>query len=71
MVIAYLIWYVAVQRVGSSRTSIYNNVTPIVAMAVAAFSLGEPITIAKALGAAAVLGGVAITRLEFGTPSES
>jgi drug/metabolite transporter (DMT)-like permease len=70
MVIAYLIWYVAVQRVGSSRTSIYNNVTPIVAMLVAALSLGEPITVAKALGAAAVLGGVAVTRLEFGAPSE-
>jgi drug/metabolite transporter (DMT)-like permease len=70
MVVAYLIWYVAVQRVGSSRTSIYNNVTPIVAMAVAAVTLGEPITVVKALGAAAVLGGVAVTRLEFGAPSE-
>jgi drug/metabolite transporter (DMT)-like permease len=66
MVIAYLIWYVAVKRVGSSRTSIYNNVTPIVAMTVAAVSLGEPITLAKLAGAAAVLGGVAVTRMEFG-----
>jgi drug/metabolite transporter (DMT)-like permease len=71
LVVAYLIWYIAVQRVGSSRTSVYSNVTPIVAMAIAAIFLGEPITAAKAVGAAAVLGGVAITRLEFGTPSES
>jgi drug/metabolite transporter (DMT)-like permease len=70
LVVAYLIWYTAVQRVGSSRTSVYSNVTPIVAMTVAAVFLGEPITAAKAAGAAAVLGGVAITRLEFGTPSE-
>ena len=69
LVVAYLIWYTAVQRVGSSRTSVYSNVTPIVAMVIAAVALGEPITIAKALGAAAVLGGVAVTRLEFSGPA--
>ena len=30
--IAYVIWYTGVQRIGSSRTSIYSNLTPIVAM---------------------------------------
>jgi drug/metabolite transporter (DMT)-like permease len=70
LVVAYLIWYVAVQRVGSSRTSVYSNVTPIVAMGVAAVFLGEPITAAKAVGAVAVLGGVAVTRLEFGPRAE-
>jgi drug/metabolite transporter (DMT)-like permease len=70
LVIAYLIWYTAVQRVGSSRTSVYSNVTPIVAMLIAAIFLGEPITAAKVAGAAAVLGGVAITRIEFGRESE-
>jgi drug/metabolite transporter (DMT)-like permease len=60
---AYLIWYAAVQRIGAARTSVYSNVVPIVAMAGAALWLGEPITRVKAIGAAAVLGGVFLTRL--------
>jgi drug/metabolite transporter (DMT)-like permease len=60
--VAYLIWYIAVQRIGPSRTAIYSNLVPIVAMAVAAMWLGEPMTIGKAVGAAAVLGGIALTR---------
>ena len=34
--LAYLIWYIGVQRIGAARTSVYSNVVPIVAMAVAA-----------------------------------
>ncbi|MEW5982148.1 MAG: DMT family transporter [Acidobacteriota bacterium] len=60
--VSYLIWYTAVQRIGNLRTSVYSNVTPVVAMSVAAVVLGEPITIAKIAGAAAILGGVAATR---------
>ena len=36
---------------------------PIVAMAVAWLWLGEPVTMAQAVGAAAILGGVFLTRL--------
>lgn len=61
--VAYLIWYSAVQRIGNLRTSVYSNVTPVVAMSVAALFLGERITVAKLAGAAAILGGVAATRV--------
>jgi drug/metabolite transporter (DMT)-like permease len=61
--VAYLIWYIAVQRIGPARTSLYSNLVPIVAMAVAALWLGEPLTPAKLIGAATVLGGVALTRV--------
>jgi drug/metabolite transporter (DMT)-like permease len=60
--VAYLIWYIGVQRIGPSRTSVYSNVVPIIAMAVAALWLGEPLTRTKIIGAAAVLTGVALTR---------
>jgi drug/metabolite transporter (DMT)-like permease len=60
---AYLIWYAAVQQIGPARTSVYSNVVPIVAMTVAAVWLGEAITATKAIGAAAVLSGVFLTRL--------
>jgi drug/metabolite transporter (DMT)-like permease len=61
--LAYLIWYIGVQRIGAARTSVYSNVVPIVAMAVAAIWLGEPISTVKIAGAAAVLSGVALTRM--------
>jgi len=60
--VAYTIWYVAVRRIGSARTSAYSNLIPVVAMATAVLFLGEPIEVRKAIGAAAVLAGVAVTR---------
>jgi len=61
--LAYVIWYMGVQRLGPARTSIYSNGVPIVAMTVAALWLGEPLTWNKVIGAAAVLSGVLLTRL--------
>lgn len=59
---AYMVWYTAVQRIGSSRTAIYSNLTPIVAIAVAAVWLGEPVTLVQLAGAATILTGLFITR---------
>ncbi len=61
--IAYLIWYTAVQRIGNLRTSVYSNVTPVIAMAFAAVFLGEHVGVLKVVGAAAILCGVAVTRI--------
>jgi len=60
---AYLVWYVAVQRLGPARTSIYSNAIPLVGMLVAVVILGEPLSGAKIIGAAAVLTGVFLTRV--------
>ena len=67
--LSYLIWYTGVQRLGPARTSIYSNVIPIVAMTIAAVWLGEPITTTKAIGAAAVLTGLFLTRLARSEPA--
>ena len=61
--LSYLIWYAAVKRIGPARTSIYSNLVPIAAMVVATVWLHEPLPASKILGAAGVLGGVALTRL--------
>jgi drug/metabolite transporter (DMT)-like permease len=60
--VGYLIWYTAVQRIGSARTSAYSNLIPVAAVLVAAVWLGERPGAATLAGAAAVLGGVAVTR---------
>jgi drug/metabolite transporter (DMT)-like permease len=61
--VAYTIWYAAVREIGSARTSAYSNLLPIVAMVTAYVWLGEPLGLDKIAGAAAVLAGVALTRL--------
>ena len=63
LVAAYVIWYTAVQKLGGGHTSMYSNLVPMVAMGIAALVLGEPLTAPKLIGAAAVLAGVALTRL--------
>lgn len=61
--VAYLIWYTGIQAIGVARTSLYSNLVPVAAMAVAAIWLGEPITLNMMLGATAVLTGLFLTRL--------
>ncbi len=68
--LSYLIWYTGVQRLGPARTSIYSNAIPIVALVTAAVWLHEPITATKAIGAAAVLTGLFLTRLGWQTQAQ-
>jgi drug/metabolite transporter (DMT)-like permease len=63
LVLSYLIWYAAVQRIGSARTSIYSNLVPIAAMGIAVVWLGESVPTIKLIGAALVITGVFLTRL--------
>jgi drug/metabolite transporter (DMT)-like permease len=67
--LSYTIWYAAVREIGSARTSAYSNVVPIVAMAAAVIFLGEPLDLRKVAGTAAVLVGVALTRVRTVNPS--
>jgi drug/metabolite transporter (DMT)-like permease len=67
--VSYTIWYAAVREIGSARTSAYSNVVPIVAMATAVIFLGEPLDLRKVAGTAAVLVGVALTRVRTVSPS--
>jgi len=61
--VAYLIWYTALQRLGNTRTAIYSNLVPVAGLLVAWLGFGEAIGPVKAVGAAVVLTGVALTRL--------
>lgn len=56
--LAYLIWSLGVQRLGSARTAIFNNLVPVLTFALAFFLLGEPITVTQIVGGAVVLIGV-------------
>lgn len=61
--VAYTIWYAGVRELGSARTSAYSNLIPIVAMFSAVVFLDELLGLTQIAGAAAVLGGIALTRM--------
>jgi drug/metabolite transporter (DMT)-like permease len=62
LVIAYLIWYRGIRLIGPTRTSMFSNLQPIIAVLFAWMALGETPTLAQGMGAAAVLTGLLLTR---------
>jgi drug/metabolite transporter (DMT)-like permease len=60
--LAYVIWNYAVRKIGSTRTAIYSNFTPVVAMLMAWPALGEIPTAGQAAGAAIILAGIYFVR---------
>jgi drug/metabolite transporter (DMT)-like permease len=62
MVVAYLLWYRGVREIGPTRTSMFANLQPIVAVLVAWALLGEIPTVFQAAGAASVIGGLYLAR---------
>jgi drug/metabolite transporter (DMT)-like permease len=59
---AYLLWYRGVQHLGGARTSIFSNLTPVVAMIAGSLLLSERLTLLSAAGTVLVLGGVILVR---------
>lgn len=62
MVIAYLVWYRGVREIGPTRTAMFANLQPLVAVLVAWAALGEVPTGFQGAGAAAVIGGLYLAR---------
>ncbi len=62
LVFGYLVWSRGVQAIGSTRTSVYVNLIPVVAAATAWVWLGERLSTRQLLGAAAVIAGILLSR---------
>jgi drug/metabolite transporter (DMT)-like permease len=62
LVLAYLIWYRGVQRLGSTRTAFYSNFTPVITLLAAWPLLGEVPTGWQVLGAGGIFGALALIR---------
>ncbi len=62
--LAYLIWNRGVEQIGATRTSMYANVTPIVALSLGAIWLGERLTLLSVLGALLTIAGVLLVRAD-------
>jgi drug/metabolite transporter (DMT)-like permease len=62
IVYCYLIWSFALQHAGVSRTAVYSNLTPMVALLGGWLLLGEQPMLAQFAGVASILGGIFIVR---------
>ncbi len=62
LVIAYLLFYRGIRVLGPTRTAMYSNLQPIIALAVAAIVLSERPTGWQLLGATLIMAGLLISR---------
>jgi drug/metabolite transporter (DMT)-like permease len=62
LVIAYLFWYRGVRVIGPTRTAIYSNLQPVIALLVSWMLLSEVPTAWQGVGAATIIAGVILTR---------
>jgi len=60
--LCFVIWYESVRKVGSTKTGIYGNLTPVFAILFAGIVLGERLAGFQIAGAALTLFGVYLTR---------
>lgn len=63
LALAYLFWYRGVKVLGPTRTGMYANLQPIIALAVAWATLGETPHAPQLAGAACIVSGLVLTRL--------
>jgi drug/metabolite transporter (DMT)-like permease len=64
LVISYILWYRSVHKVGNVRTAVYSNLVPVTGTLAGWIFLGERLYPALGLGAAAIFGGIALTRMQ-------
>jgi drug/metabolite transporter (DMT)-like permease len=68
--LAYILWYYGIRHLGSSRTAVYSNTVPVVALIVAWLTLGEVPTWVQVVGTVMILGGIGLARVQR-RPSEA
>jgi drug/metabolite transporter (DMT)-like permease len=60
--IGYVAWYTSVRRLGTARTAIFSNLTPVVSVAVSWLFLGYRLAPLQLAGGVVVLAGLLLTR---------
>jgi drug/metabolite transporter (DMT)-like permease len=62
LVVAYIIWYRGVRVIGPTRTAMYGNLQPFIALIVAWLAFGDVPTSLQAAGAGGIMTGILLTR---------
>jgi len=61
--LAYFLWYSCVRKIGNTRTAVYTNFTPAVALLIAWLTLGEAPSPLQVAGAGGIVAGSLLVRL--------
>lgn len=69
LVFGYSAWYYGVGKIGSTRTSVYSNLTPVAGLTIGMIFLGERFSWLQWLGAAMIFTGLMINRLAREEPA--
>jgi drug/metabolite transporter (DMT)-like permease len=64
LVLAYLFWYRGVKVLGPTRSAMYANLQPIIALGVAWATLHEAPHLLQLAGTACIMGGLVLTRMQ-------
>ncbi len=67
LVFGYSAWYYGVQKIGSTRTSIFANLTPVAGLMVGMIFLGERLTWLQWIGAFIIFSGLMLNRFAKGS----
>jgi drug/metabolite transporter (DMT)-like permease len=62
LVFGYSAWYYGVEKIGSTRTSVYSNLTPVAGLSVGMIFLGERLSLLQWLGALIIFCGLVVNR---------
>ena len=68
LVYGYSAWYYGVHKIGSTRTSAYSNLTPVVGVAIGMIFLGERLSWLQWTGALIIFVGLMINKFSISTP---
>lgn len=67
LVVAYILWYRGVKVLGPTRTALFANLQPFIALMFAWMTLDETPTMWQVIGAVTIVGGVLLTRIPAST----
>jgi drug/metabolite transporter (DMT)-like permease len=70
LVFGYSAWYYGVQKIGSTRTSVYSNLTPVAGLLIGMIFLGERLTGLQWIGAIIIFTGLMLNRFAKGSIME-
>jgi len=62
LVVANLLWFGGISRVGPARASVFANLQPFLAAVFSLLILSEPLTAVQVVGGIAIAGGILVSR---------
>ena len=69
-VVATMIWFVLVRRIGATRAATFHFLNPFFGVAIAAAVLGEHVTVRDVVGVAIIMAGILAVQLGGGQAAE-